>query len=175
FSRPGGAEIRSLDDLLRTIQPLNIRLYDAASLRHPQKVGEGASYTVFRYADSGTKEAVAVKQIKLPDDANNHQAFQNRVECVLKDIEVMCHPPISQHENIVTLLGYGWGLRMGDIIPFIVTDFAALGTLRDYLRSETVTMQSKLALCSQVACGLNRLHWASVAHGDLKLENVLVF
>ncbi|KAF2016798.1 kinase-like protein [Aaosphaeria arxii CBS 175.79] len=175
FSRPGGAEIRSLDDLLRAIQPLNIRLYDAASLRNPQKVGEGACYTVFRYTDTGMKEAVAVKQIKLPDDSNNHQAFRNRVDCVLKDIEVMCHPPIAQHENILTLLGYGWGLHAGDVIPFIVTDFAALGTLRDYLQAKRVSMQSKLALCSQVACGLNRLHWASVAHGDLKLDNVLVF
>ena len=175
FSRPGGAEIRSLDDLLRAIQPLNIPLYDATSLRNPRQVGEGASYTVFRYTDIRTKNAVAVKQIKQPDDTKNNQAFQSQVDCVLKDIEVMCHPPIAQHENILTLLGYGWGLRMGDIIPFIVTDFAALGTLRDYLQAEIVTIESKLALCSQVACGLNRLHWTGVAHGDLKLENVLVF
>lgn len=87
----------------------------------------------------------------------------------------MCHPPLAQHENILTLLGYGWGLRQGDTIPFIVTDYAACGTLRDYLQSVRVPMSSKLSLCSQVACGLNRMHWAGVAHGDLKLENVLVF
>ncbi|KAG4262765.1 hypothetical protein FPRO03_10128 [Fusarium proliferatum] len=175
FSRPGGAKVRSLQDLLRAIQPLNIRLTAASSLRNPQRAGEGASYTVFRYTDVATNKAVAVKQIKLAQDANNHQAHQDRVECVLKDIEVMCHPPLAQHENILTLLGYGWGLRQGDTIPFIVTDYAACGTLRDYLQSVRVPMSSKLSLCSQVACGLNRMHWAGVAHGDLKLENVLVF
>ncbi|KAF5667503.1 serine threonine kinase [Fusarium denticulatum] len=175
FSRPGGDKVRSLQDLLRAIQPLNIRLTAASSLRNPQRAGEGASYTVFRYTDVATNEAVAVKQIKLAQDANNHQAHQDRVECVLKDIEVMCHPPLAQHENILTLLGYGWGLRQGDTIPFIVTDYAAHGTLREYLQSGRAPMISKLSLCSQVACGLNRLHWAGVAHGDLKLENVLVF
>ncbi|RKL41559.1 hypothetical protein BFJ72_g5451 [Fusarium proliferatum] len=135
FSRPGGAKVRSLQDLLRAIQPLNIRLTAASSLRNPQRAGEGASYTVFRYTDVATNKAVAVKQIKLAQDANNHQAHQDRVECVLKDIEVMCHPPLAQHENILTLLGYGWGLRQGDTIPFIVTDYAACGTLRDYLQS----------------------------------------
>ncbi|KAK0726152.1 kinase-like domain-containing protein, partial [Lasiosphaeris hirsuta] len=175
FSRQGGVEIRSLDDLLWTIQPLNLRLYDAASLRTPKQVGEGASYTVFRYTDARTRTAVAVKKIKPPDDVNDHFAFQNRVDCVLKDIEVMHHPPIAQHENILTLLGYGWGLRRGDLIPFIVTDYASLGTLREYLQTGDVSMPSKLSICSQVACGLNRLHWTGVGHGDLKLENVLVF
>lgn len=175
FSRPGGVEIRSLQDLLRAILLLNIRLYNPASLRGPRQIGEGVSYNVFRYTDTRTGDVVAVKRIKLPDDSNNHQAFQNRVDCVLKDIEVMVHPPIAQHENILTLLGYGWGLQRGDIIPFIVTEFTALGTLRDYLQTNKISMQTKLALCSQVACGLNRLHWTRVAHGDLKLENVLVF
>ncbi|KAI8629844.1 hypothetical protein F5Y19DRAFT_61701 [Xylariaceae sp. FL1651] len=175
FSRPGGAEIRSLNDLLRTIQPLNLRLYDSVSLRNPVQVGEGTSYTVFRYLDSRTKELVAIKQIKQPDGSSNHHIFQSRVDCVLRDIEVMYHPPIAQHENILTLLGYGWGLIKGDLIPFIVTDYAALGTLREYLNTKTAPLQTKLALCSQVACGLNRLHWTGVAHGDLKLENVLVF
>ncbi|RBR21196.1 hypothetical protein FVER53590_28994 [Fusarium verticillioides] len=138
FSRPGGGKVRSLQDLLRAIQPLNIRLTAASSLRNPQRAGEGASYTVFRYTDVATNEAVAVKQIKLAQDANNHQAHQDRVECVLKDIEVMCHPPLAQHENILTVLGYGWGLRQGDTIPFIVTDYAAHGTLRDYLQSNFI-------------------------------------
>jgi serine/threonine protein kinase len=116
-----------------------------------------------------------VKQIKLPDDLNNDKAFQSRVDCVLKDIEVMNHPPIAQHQNILTLLGYGWGLRKGDVIPFIVTEYASLGTLRDYLQAKCRPLKTRLALCSQVACGLNRLHWTGIAHGDLKLENVLVF
>ena len=87
----------------------------------------------------------------------------------------MHHPPLEEHENILSLFGYGWGLTKEDILPFIVTEFAQLGTLRGYLKEQALPLKAKLALCSQVACGLNRLHWAGVAHGDLKLENVLVF
>ncbi|KAF4473604.1 serine threonine kinase [Fusarium agapanthi] len=109
-TRPGGAKVRSLQDLLRSIQPLNIRLCAASSLRNPQTAGEGASYTVFRYTDVTTNEAVAVKQIKLAQDAINHQAHQDRVDCILKDIEVMCHPPLAQHENILT---HFWAMAGG--------------------------------------------------------------
>ena len=167
--------MRSLVDLLTLIQPLGLALYDRSSLRNARRAGEGASYKVSECSHAGSGSVVAVKQIKVPDDLSNDEAFQRRVDCVLKDIEVMHHPPLAEHENILSLLGYGWGLTKGDVLPFIVTEFAQLGTLREYLQAQNLSLQAKLALCSQVACGLNRLHWAGVAHGDLKLENVLVF
>ncbi|KAH0564834.1 hypothetical protein GP486_001782 [Trichoglossum hirsutum] len=175
FSRPEESDIRTLEDLLRWIQPLGLELYDGSSLRGKSAVGEGASYKVFRCTDAKKHEIVAVKQVKLPDDTSQSEALQERVDCVLKDLEVMHHPPLARHENILTLLGYGWGLAKGDIIPFLVTEYAALGTLRECLLSRPLPTESKLGLCNQIACGLNRLHWSGVAHGDLKLENILVF
>jgi serine/threonine protein kinase len=175
FSRPEGSDIRTLEDLLRWIQPLGLELYDGSSLRNKSVVGEGASYKVFRCTDVKRHAVVAVKQVILPDDASQHETLRKHVDCVLKDLEVMHHPPLARHENILTLLGYGWGLAKGDIIPFLVTEYATLGTLRDCLLSRPLPIESRLGLCNQIACGLNRLHWSGVAHGDLKLENVLVF
>lgn len=140
------------------------------------KVGEGGSYRVFR-CNHRNKQLVAAKIMKLPLElsAKEKDEFRRRVFCLIKDLEVMHHPPLAKQENILGLLGYGWNLSEESALPFLVTEYAEQGTLRDFLRTNTTDVGSRLRLCGNVASGLHAMHLCGVSHGDLKLENVLVF
>jgi len=158
---------------LRYIQPLELENYNGPRLERKASIGEGASYKVVECVDRNTQKLVAVKRIKLSDVQSSLEAFERRVICVLKDIEIMHHGPLAQHPNILKLLGYGWDYNQGDTIPFLVTELAPEGTLKDYLLQSTTTLDYRFQLCGQVASGLDELHMCGISHGDLKLDNVL--
>lgn len=80
---------------------------------------------------------------------------------------------LADNENILNVIGYSWNIQGGSVIPFVITEFAAEGTLRGYLKSKRIPLHERLLLCRDVAQGLHALHTCGVAHGDLKLENVL--
>jgi serine/threonine protein kinase len=86
----------------------------------------------------------------------------------------MSHGTLAGHENVLNILGYGWNFRGSGSIPFLVTEFASGGTLRDYLRTYRLPSRDRLLLCVNVARGLHELHLCGIVHGDLKLDNVLV-
>ena len=86
----------------------------------------------------------------------------------------MQHGPLRDHNNILHLLGYGWNYTQGDTIPFLVTAIASGGTLRQYLKSTSVSTTARFQLCGDVCAGIYELHLSGVAHGDVKLDNVLV-
>lgn len=119
-----------------------------------------------------SRQLVALKQVKLPPPNANIDAFRTRVSCVLKDIEVMNHAPLASHQNIIDLLGYGWN-RQGSI-PFLVTECAQHGTMRQLLQGTSLRDRLKHKLCRHVAAGLLELHLCGIAHGDVKLDNVLI-
>ena len=166
--------ITTLQDLLRVLRPLRLQRYENAQLQETRILGEGAYYRVFGSKHLQSGSIFAVKRIKLPDAPSNPSAFQSRVRCILKDVEVMSHAPLAEHPNILNLLGYGWHSTGLEILPFIVTEYANLGTLREYLMGTKTTARLRRQLCYQVSSGLHGLHLCGVAHGDLKLENVLV-
>lgn len=84
----------------------------------------------------------------------------------------MHHAPLASHENILDLLGYGWNLQ--DSIPFLVTECARHGTLRQFLKGNALRPRQKRKLCRDIASGLLELHLCGIAHGDIKLDNVLI-
>lgn len=86
----------------------------------------------------------------------------------------MSHGPLAGHDNVLDILGYGWNFRGSGSIPFLVTEYATSGTMRDYLRRYRLPSRDKLLLCVNVARGIHELHLCGMAHGDLKLDNVLV-
>ena len=156
------------------MQGLGLPKYDYTHLQWGPLLGQGASYRVFKCIDQRTDEAVAVKRIKLPPSSSKFEAFEYRVSCVLRDIEVMHHEPIRNHRNILRLLGYGWNYEHGDTIPFLVTEIASEGTLRQYLKRTDLRIASRFRLCGDVCAGLYELHLSGIAHGDIKLDNILV-
>ena len=176
LSHDVGNGTRTLLDLVKLLQPLGLVLYRGVDMHDIRWVGEGGSYQVF-CCNHSRKQLVAAKIMRLPleNSAEEKENFRRRVFCLIKDIEIMHHPPLASHPNIVGLLGYGWNLSENSALPFLVTEYAEQGTLRDFLRKVPTSTISKLQLCGNIASGLHAMHMCGVSHGDLKLENVLVF
>jgi serine/threonine protein kinase len=115
-----------------------------------------------------------VKRVKLPPSSTNFEAFERRVTCVLR---YRGHEPcssLSEHNNILRLLGYGWNYEQGDTTPCLVTELASEGTLRMYLSNRAISVQDRLELCGDVVWGLYEIHLCGICHGDVKLDNFLV-
>jgi serine/threonine protein kinase len=97
----------------------------------------------------------------------------------LLELRVLTHPPLIAHENIVNLLQLGWEGDAVDISrkwPVLVMEYADLGTLTDYFdREPRLPWSVRKTLCEDVSRGLLALHQCGIVHGDLKLENSLVF
>lgn len=88
----------------------------------------------------------------------------------------MCYAHLRGHPNILSLLGYGWRHEHQAILPYVVVDYSSHGTFRDFLKAErALDIYRKKRLVLDVACGLDALHSSGIIHGDLKLDNVLIF
>jgi serine/threonine protein kinase len=163
-------------------------------------IGEGASYRVYQAkivnparADSHSPKYVlcAVKMLRgtpMNKDHGNYAmmlGFQKvQLEAVCRDVAVLCHQPLRTHENIISLLEFGfntqgnedepdedWQLKQ----PFLVVEYAHQ-TLKDFLASslsKDIELRRKLAL--DMTAGMEALHSCDIIHGDFKPENVLVF
>ena len=135
YSHSYGQRIHTLEDLLRYVQRLGLATISSSQVEEIVFLGQGASYKVYGCKERATGRAFAVKRVKLPSSSTTFDAFENRVSCVLQDIEIMNHPPLAEHKNLLRLIGYGWDYEQGDTIPYIATEWAAGGNLRAYLRS----------------------------------------
>jgi serine/threonine protein kinase len=91
----------------------------------------------------------------------------------------MHHEPLAKHPTILSLLGYGWQLSGGAPLPYIVVEFGESGSLRSWLRNKVHNdpswLRNKMTLAGDVAAGLMALHNCGIVHGDLKLDNIIVF
>lgn len=123
-----------------------------------RRVGEGSSYRVF-CCNYLKKELVAAKIMRLPleKSAEERENFRRRVFCLIRDLQIMHHPPLARHPNILGILGYGWNLSENSALLFVVTEYAEQGTLRDFLRKVPTNVLTKLQLCGNIASGLHAM------------------
>ena len=97
---------------------------------------------------------------------------------ILLDLMVLSHEPVLNHPNIVSMLGLAWGdngFPNSCEIPVPIIEHANLGNLADHQASHLLETSQKLSILRDVATGINFLHQCSIAHGDVKSENVLLF
>lgn len=88
----------------------------------------------------------------------------------------MHHRPLRNHPNIISLLAYGWNMRHQSILPYVIVEYSALGTLREHLQGTKLsTLLAKEIAIADVASGLSALHETGIIHSDVKLDNVLVY
>lgn len=88
----------------------------------------------------------------------------------------MRHTHVATNPNILSLLAYGWKQEHSTILPYILVDYSPHGTLRNFmLRNTEMPLYQRKRLVLDVAAGLDELHLTGIIHGDVKLDNVLVF
>jgi serine/threonine protein kinase len=141
-----------------------------------QKIGQGETFSVDECKFEGT--SVAVKHVRLEStkEDGHRREIKRRLQSVLREILIMHHAPLAGHPNILTLLGYGWKVQQGSPLPYVVVEYGVGGSLRSYLASHPdITVRAKTILGGDVASGLMALHHCGIVHGDVKLDNVIVF
>jgi serine/threonine protein kinase len=167
-------------------------------------LGEGTSYTVEKwtlenppekgYSSSEEKAVVAVKRLNTfksgssEDSPIDSVTLQYSISTVLKELRILTHPPLQHHRNIATLLGYRSEFvraatsteqpqeqqRSTDIA--LVAEFAQYGTLSEFVAQRgDFDLLTKARFMHDLASGLAALHECGIAHGDVKLDNTLVF
>ncbi|KAI1345935.1 hypothetical protein F5Y01DRAFT_322462 [Xylaria sp. FL0043] len=137
-------------------------------------LGNGAIFSVSLYKHPD--RLFAVKKAKTDNAKKEAGAKQNPAKNVivaLREIQVVSNQVLQHHSNIIRIIGWDWD-DLG--VPVLFTEFAEQGTLKDFLRQNpNLGMAQRHGFALDIACGLNALHMADVAHGDVKLANTLVF
>jgi serine/threonine protein kinase len=119
-------------------------------------LGRGTYGVVFAAYDPDLDRQVA---IKVFNDLNASEACQREAMALARSV----------HPNVVAL----HDLVCADGFTFIVMDIVHGGTLRDYMQ-QWHDWREVVRLFIQAARGLEAVHAAGLAHGDVKPANVLV-
>jgi serine/threonine protein kinase len=126
-------------------------------------LGQGGAAEVYlgEHLHLGTKAAIKILHVQMtPQD---HQQFLTEA----RTIATLRHP------HIVRLLDFGVESPSG--VPYLVMEYAPLGTLRDTLPSgSALPLPTILPYVKQVAAALQYVHDHKLIHRDVKPENMLL-
>ena len=145
-------------------------------------IDRGSSFSVSavprRFEDSSLN-SVAFKKPIPPGRDEDDGRIRRRIHDIMLELRVLCHKSICKQENIVKLLGITWEADPYDLRrrwPVLLLERAAHGTLLDYIRDFCpLSFENKVDISLDVSLGLDTLHKCGVFHGDMKVQNVLIF
>ena len=146
------------DDLTRPRSPERIGRYHVI-----ERVGRGGMGVVYRARDEAVGRDVALKVLTadVDDDPDIRTRFYREAEAAAS----------LSHPNIITIFDVG---EDGDRF-FIVMELLRGATLKDFLKqNDSVGLDRKLDLMSQLCAGLGAAHNASIYHRDIKPGNIFV-
>jgi len=126
------------------------------------KLGEGGMGQVYTATDSELGRNVAIKV--LPTEFVTDSERRSRFHQEARVISALNHP------NIITIYEIG----ENEHGSFLATEFVEGRTLRDVIKTESLTLPRILRIVEQAANALVAAHAAGIVHRDIKPENIML-
>jgi serine/threonine protein kinase len=172
-------------DLLVALKSANLQVFTSADLRIKSDAVLIAGLGGFSRIEVGSlpsdrSKLVAVKHSSLfprsyapalPD------AYDKHLVQLTLELRILSHNKLRQHPNILKVLG----ICVNDInlaqSLSLACELSEVGSLRSLLlkQGSQLSLNQHIDLISQVGKGLEAVHCLGVAHGDVKIENALIF
>jgi serine/threonine protein kinase len=134
-------------------------------------VARGAYFQTHQLSDIGV-----AKYPLLPDVSG--VLPEKSYKALSLELKILTHEPLLRHDNIVKILSIQW-TRLDPVLPswmpILLLERADHGSLTHYLAAKKIGPDSKLQLSLEIGQGLQALHASGIVHGDVKLDNVLIF
>ena len=130
--------------------------------RIEDELGRGGMGVVYRAFDERLHREVALKA--LPDELAHDAEQLARLEREARALASVNHPHVASI----------FGMEQAERVTYLVLELVPGETLHERLCRERLPIDEALALCAQVAAGLDAVHRRGLVHRDLKPSNVMI-
>ncbi|KAF1997715.1 hypothetical protein P154DRAFT_605187 [Amniculicola lignicola CBS 123094] len=152
-------------------------------------IGHGAQFDVRRVKLCCNRGFYVLKSVlsaayeyssqgKWENKQKREEAEQRMIQAVFLEYRALSHRPIRDQPNIVDLLDLGWETdpeNGRNKWPVLILEYADQGTMTTFFKQSQFSLETRTKLCLDVARGLTILHTCGIIHGDLNMDNVLIF